>query len=147
MKVVNNMNKKKSDFQFDFILGIFIFSSLLGLFFCIVLFDLKSWLFWFFAVWTFAYAVIAYLWSDQRKWELVEKTFLPALEDIGTLLFILVPLIGCIYTLYNVTNGIETTDNLISFFILLSMLIFDFIMIRKKIYTFNLIEYLKKRKK
>ena len=147
MKVVNNMNKKKGNFQFNFILGIFIFSSLFGLFFSTMLFDLKSWLFWFFTVWTFAYAVLAYLWIDQRKWELVEKTFLPMFEDFGTLLFILVPIIGFIYSFYNIINGIDTTNNLIGLFIMISMLIFDFIMVKKEIFTFNIIEYLKNRKK
>ena len=140
----------KKSFSDKVIIFIFILSSLLGLFFLFIFPDIKSLMFWYFLIWSLLYAYLAYSYINKEKWDKIEKGYkniiIPALEDIGTSLFILVPLIGLVYSIICITNNEDVSNNIGVLIIMSIFLIMDFYFIKKEIYTFNFINYLKKKK-
>ena len=138
--------KEKMGFAYNFILGLFIISALLGIFFMVVLFDLKSILFYFFLSWTIIYSFLVYCWLDADRWSLVEKVTMPLMEDAGVLIWILVPVVGIIFSIYNLVNKIDVSNYIIVLIMLSIFLAGDILLIKKDIFTLNIIKYIRSRR-
>lgn len=137
---------KKGSFADKFIFGLFVFSALFGIFFMIMLFDLKSLLFYFFLCWTIIYTYLVYCWLDKEKWIIMEGYATAIFEDIGILIWILVPVIGIVYSLYNLINKIDVSNYIIVLVLMISLLGLDLWLIKKKIFTLHNIDYIRNRK-
>ncbi len=139
----------KKSFSDKVIIFIFILAVLFGLFFLFIFPNIKSIMFWYFLIWTLLYLFLIYSYINKERWNKVEKGYkdivIPILEDIGTSLFILIPLIGVIYSIICIIHN-EDISNSIGVLIIMSLfLIMDVYFNKKEIYTFNFIDYLKKK--
>lgn len=137
----------KGSFADKFILGIFIFSILFGLFFIIMLFDLKSILFYFFLSWTIIYSFLTYCWLDKEKWSTLERVAMPLIEDAGVLIWILIPVIGILFSLYNIISKVDVSNNVGVLIIMVIFMGMDIWLIKKDIFTLNSINYIRNRKR
>ena len=99
---------KKGSFKDILIFVIFFISSLFGLFFMFVFDDYKSIMFWFFLIWFLIYLFLSFAWLNEKIWNKIEDIFvsvvIPLMEDFGTLLFIIVPIIGVLYSISCLIN-------------------------------------------
>ena len=139
----------KKSFSDKVIIFIFILAVLFGLFFLFIFPNIKSIMFWYFLIWTLLYLFLIYSYINKERSNKVEKGYkdivIPILEDIGTSLFVLVPLIGLVYSIICIIHN-EDISNSIGVLIIMSLfLIMDVYFIKKEIYTFNFIDYLKKK--
>ena len=104
------MNKKHS-FQYKLITGFFVFSMLSGLFFSLTQFNPKSWLFWFYVIWTVFYGGLLYCWIDEKRYEKFERVLTPLIYG-AFILFFAILAIGCL--LYNLNIYINEQGSVIN---------------------------------
>ena len=142
MKRQHVRRAEKGTFQFDLVLGLFIVALLLGLFLSVKLFDPKSWMFWFFVVWTLGYALAIYCWVDDERYQKFEYYLTPVVYGLFFLLLAACGIGGFIYTIMQYFTGDHEIGNLVAAPIVLASFgmfaYFDFI--------FYLQPYLKKPK-
>ena len=141
---------KKGSFKDILIFVIFFISSLFGLFFMFVFDDYKSIMFWFFLIWFLIYLFLSFAWLNEKIWNKIEDIFvsvvIPLMEDFGTLLFIIVPIIGVLYSISCLINNENISNSIGVLIMMIIFLVFDFVMIKKSIFTFNIVDYFKNRK-
>ena len=141
---------KKGSFKDILIFAIFLISSLFGLFFMFVFDDYKSIMFWFFLIWFLIYLFLSFAWLNDKIWNKIEDIFIdiviPLMEDFGTSLFIIVPIIGVLYSISCLINNENISNNIGVLITMIIFLVFDFVMIKKSIFTFNIVDYFKNRK-
>lgn len=105
----------KSSFSYRFILGLFIFSALMGAAFMVYgLLHLSTdrWLFQVFSVWTVFFGVTAYCWTDEERYNKYEYVMTPIL--FGMLFLLIVAfMIGGFYVLVpKIASGEEVAMNI-----------------------------------
>ena len=141
---------KKGSFKDILIFVIFLISSLFGLFFMFVFDDYKSIVFWFFFIWFLIYLFLSFAWLNEKIWNKIEDIFvsvvIPLMEDFGTSLFIIVPIIGVLYSISCLINNENISNNIGVLIMMIIFLVFDFVMIKKSIFTFNIVDYFKNKK-
>ena len=112
--------------------------------------DYKSIVFWFFFIWFLIYLFLSFAWLNEKIWNKIEDIFvsvvIPLMEDFGTLLFIIVPIIGVLYSISCLINNENISNNIGVLITMIIFLVFDFVMIKKSIFTFNIVDYFKNRK-
>lgn len=103
-------------FQYYFILGLFIFSSLFGLFFVIILplTNNMGWMFWYFLAWTIIYAFIAYCWAKQERYWKFEYIATPIIFTLFSLGCIAVMVFAFIHYWHDIFCGIDVISNIIA---------------------------------
>ena len=101
-------------FQYYFILGLFIFSSLFGLFFVIILpvTHNMDWMFGFFIGWTIIYAFIAYCWAKQERYWKFEYIATPIIFTLFSLGCIAVMVFAFIHYWHDIFCGIDVISNI-----------------------------------
>ena len=103
-------------FQYYFILGLFIFSSLFGLFFVIILPVTHSmnWTFWFFIAWTIIYAFLAFFWAKQERYRKFEYIAIPIIFTLFSLGCIAIMVFAFISYWHDIFCGIDVISNIIA---------------------------------
>ena len=69
-------------------MGLFIAALLLHLFLSIVLFDVRSWMFWFFAIMALLYALAIYCWIDEDRYQKFEYYLTPVFYGLFFMLIV-----------------------------------------------------------
>ena len=103
-------------FQYYFILGLFIFSSLFGLFFVIILpvTHNMDWMFGFFIGWTIIYAFLAYFWANQKRYWKFEYIATPIIFTLLSLGCIAIMVFAFISYWHDIFCGIDVISNIIA---------------------------------
>ena len=103
-------------FQYYFILGLFIFSSLFGLFFVIILpvTHNMDWMFGFFIGWTIIYAFLAYFWANQKRYWKFEYIAIPIIFTLLSLGCIAIMVFAFISYWHDIFCGIDVISNIIA---------------------------------
>ena len=93
----------------------------------------------------------AYCWASEERWikmnDSYKKILDPLAEDFGTSLFFIIPIIGVIFSVYEIIIGEDVSNYTITLIVMMAILIFDIIMVKIGVMEFNFIEKRKKKKK
>lgn len=108
------MRPDKGDFAYKLILGIFIFAVLLGL--AGVIFSARDLgsekvLFCFSAAWTSFYAVLAYCWTDEERYDRFEYVMTPVVFGLFFLLMLLIAVGGLVVMIPKIAAGEDAAGN------------------------------------
>ena len=144
----NNRYKKveKGNFTYYVVLGTFIVAVLGALFLLYKTFDISKWTTWFGIIWVIVYLFFIYCWLDGGKWDKIENIFGPLIEDFGLSLSIIFPIVGIIYSIYQLCMN-DNSNNWLGVLIFMSLfLMFDIIMIKAEIMTFNFVDWIKEKR-
>lgn len=109
-------------------------------------FDISNWQTWFWIGWIIIYSLFIYCLIDVDRWNKLENILGPLIEDLDLSTAITFPIIGIIYSIYLLAIN-DTSNHPVGILIGMSLfLIFDFILIKDGIMTFNFVDWIKEKR-
>ena len=112
-KEVNQPKRSEpGSLQYKMVLGVLIAAMLLGIVFCVIFFDPKDWLFWFFVAWTAFYAIAVYCWTDEERYVKFEYYGAPVMYGLLFLFLLLFIVAGLARFLPPIFAGEDILGNI-----------------------------------
>ena len=105
----------KSSFSYKLILGLFIFSMLMGAAFTVyglLHYSTDIWLFRVFSIWTAYFGVTAYCWVDEDRYNKYEYVMIPVLFGLLFLLTVALMIAGFYILVPKIASGEEVAMNI-----------------------------------
>ncbi|MBO4360935.1 MAG: hypothetical protein J5822_08660 [Eubacteriaceae bacterium] len=132
----------KGRFYYYAFLGVLTASALAAAFILYRTYDPGEWTTWFWTGWI-AVSLLAGRCFVNGKWDRLENMLGPVAEDIGMLMFVIVPVIGIVYGAYELAVNGMSDNPLLTLIFMTLFLAFDIIMIKRRVMTFNFIDRIK----
>lgn len=123
---------KKKSFSYIFLLCLFIFASLFGFIYVLTSLDINDIMFWFFLNWAMIFSLLAFYWLNIDRRNKLERVLKPIVKTFGTLVWLIVPILGIIYSIYAIFNGTNVNKHIGTLILMIILLIFDRFMMKNK---------------